>query len=52
MTVFEIVRKYNFPENVIIETGCQDDNVEWEMVKDEKATEWDFTADELTIWID
>lgn len=52
MTVFEIVRKYNFPENVIIETGCQDDHVEWEMVKDEKATEWDFTADELTIWID
>lgn len=54
-TVREIVRIHNYPECILVEVDGADDMMDpicWEDVADADATDWDYTNDMLTIWIE
>ena len=51
-TVQQVVIDHNFPEDVVILTGCQDDFVYWEDVAEEEAIEWNYYKGNLDIFLD
>lgn len=51
-TVRNTVIDYNFPEDIIIITGCQDDFVYWEDVAEEKVVRSSYYNGTLEIEIE